>query len=95
MTPKDEDVPTFCPKCGKPLKIRKGTYGTYLDCTEYPNCKYMYEISAKKRPTNDKKGISKCPRCDKKLAIHLNPSLSNFALHNSSHFLIKGLLRPT
>ncbi len=44
-----------CPKCGKPLEIRHGEYGTYLDCTGYPECKFTQNIS-NKRSINSTKG---------------------------------------
>jgi DNA topoisomerase-1 len=30
-----------CPECGKPMKIRKGPYGSFWGCTGYPNCKHI------------------------------------------------------
>jgi len=29
-----------CPKCGSPLKLRKGKYGDFWGCTGYPDCRY-------------------------------------------------------
>jgi len=29
-----------CPKCGKPLSIKIGPYGYFLECSNYPSCKY-------------------------------------------------------
>ena len=29
-----------CPRCGSRLKERKGKYGTFLGCTDYPRCRY-------------------------------------------------------
>jgi DNA topoisomerase-1 len=42
-----------CPKCGKPMMIKKGRFGTFLACSDYPKCKTTMSM-----PT----GI-KCPDC--------------------------------
>lgn len=33
-----------CPKCGADLVVRKGKYGDFLGCKNYPKCKYTKEI---------------------------------------------------
>lgn len=33
-----------CPECGKPMKLRKGPYGSFWGCTGYPNCKHIEKI---------------------------------------------------
>ncbi len=68
------EIPNTCPRCGKPLETRKGTYGTYLDCTDYPKCKYTYDLSSKN--VAETKQIStntpsSCPKCGKKLALYI------------------------
>lgn len=30
-----------CPKCGKPLAVRKGKYGEFIGCTGWPSCNYI------------------------------------------------------
>lgn len=44
-----------CPECGNPLVIRKGKYGEFIACSNYPECKYI-------KPT-ERKVITKCPKC--------------------------------
>ncbi len=69
MKNSDFKAPKKCPKCGKPLKIRHGDYGTYLDCTGYPKCKYTQDISG--NITTTRASIpSVCPKCGKNLAIY-------------------------
>ncbi|MFW9879211.1 MAG: topoisomerase DNA-binding C4 zinc finger domain-containing protein [Candidatus Thorarchaeota archaeon] len=63
-------TPTKCPKCGKPLEIRHGEYGTYLDCTGYPKCKFTQEIS-KKEKIKTEVTPTKCPECGKKLSMYI------------------------
>lgn len=37
VTPSDK----ICPECGSPMKLRKGPYGSFWGCTNYPNCKHI------------------------------------------------------
>ncbi len=37
---KDDNI-KLCPKCGSPLEIRSGRYGSFLGCTNYPACTYV------------------------------------------------------
>ena len=67
-------VPKYCPRCGKHLEIREGIYGTYLDCTSYPKCKYTVDISNKSVSETNKPNSStpsSCPKCGKKLALYI------------------------
>lgn len=34
----DEDI--MCPECGGLLVKRKGKYGGFIGCSNYPDCKY-------------------------------------------------------
>ncbi len=43
-----------CPKCGGDLVIKKGRYGEFIACSNYPKCKYTRPITT---------GI-KCPECN-------------------------------
>jgi len=47
-----------CPECGNPLVIRKGKYGEFVACSNFPKCKYIQ--------TDESKIVSvcKCPNCD-------------------------------
>jgi DNA topoisomerase-1 len=33
-----------CPKCGKPLVLRKSIYGAFLGCSGYPKCRYTEKL---------------------------------------------------
>jgi len=37
VSPEDK----VCPECGSPMKLRKGPYGTFWGCTNYPKCKHI------------------------------------------------------
>jgi DNA topoisomerase-1 len=43
-----------CPKCGKQLVLRSGSYGEFVSCSGYPKCKYVKQ--------NLIEGL-KCPKC--------------------------------
>ncbi len=47
-----------CPECGNDLVIRKGRYGAFTACSNYPECKY---IKKEEKPVIT---ICKCPKCD-------------------------------
>lgn len=34
----------ICPKCGSPLTVRKGVYGKFLGCKNYPYCKFKMNL---------------------------------------------------
>jgi len=44
---KAEDVVKVCPECGGNLVKKKGKYGYFLGCTNYPKCKHMEKIHKK------------------------------------------------
>ena len=46
-----------CPECGSPLVIRKGKYGEFVACSNYPTCKYI------KQEKKEIVEICKCPNC--------------------------------
>ncbi|HVR98356.1 MAG TPA: type I DNA topoisomerase [Thermoanaerobaculia bacterium] len=45
---KKEGVPTgeACPTCGSELLMRFGRYGTFIGCSNYPECKYTRDMAA-------------------------------------------------
>ena len=44
----DQKSDKLCPKCGAPLLKKKGKYGYFYGCSNYPKCNYMERISKKK-----------------------------------------------
>lgn len=34
----------ICPRCNSDLVTRKGKYGSFLECKNYPKCKYTYQL---------------------------------------------------
>ena len=41
---KNKEVQQICPKCGGKLVYKRGKYGKFLGCTNYPNCRYTKEM---------------------------------------------------
>lgn len=49
----------LCPECGSELVIRKGKYGEFTACSNYPSCKYI------KKEEKEITVIAECPICKK------------------------------
>lgn len=56
-----EETGEACPDCGNPLVIRKGRYGEFIACSNYPECKYI------QKEEHQDKIIMDCPLCDGKI----------------------------
>ncbi len=50
-----------CPECGNPLVVRKGRYGEFVACSNYPECKYI------KKEERQIVEICDCPNCGGKI----------------------------
>ena len=51
----------ICPVCSSPLVIRKGKYGEFTACSNYPDCTYI------KKEEKEVKEIMTCPKCGGKI----------------------------
>jgi DNA topoisomerase-1 len=51
----EEKTDKICPKCKKPLIIKRGKFGKFIACTGFPECKYTEQIVIST-------GL-KCPEC--------------------------------
>ncbi len=56
-----EKTGEMCPECGNPLVVRRGKYGEFVACSNYPECKYI------KKEKKEIKEIIDCPKCDGKV----------------------------
>lgn len=56
-----EETGELCPNCGNPLVIKRSRYGTFIACSNYPECKYI------KNDKETPKEIMDCPKCDGKI----------------------------
>lgn len=54
---KPKETGDNCPECGNPLVIRKGKYGEFVACSNYPECKYI------KKEEKQIVEVMDCPKC--------------------------------
>lgn len=67
---KSEKVEKTCPKCGGKLVIKKGIYGVFLGCENYPKCRYTEKLNGKNETEKSEKVVvGKCPDCGGDLII--------------------------
>jgi hypothetical protein len=55
-----------CPQCGGELRERKGKFGAFIGCTNYPDCRYTREVgqaAANPAQSPDVEGKDICPEC--------------------------------
>ena len=57
-----------CPDCGSSLLQRRGRYGVFNGCSNFPKCKYIENEDGTKNPEPEKSG-KMCPLCGKELII--------------------------
>jgi len=60
-TPEAAPVDMKCEKCGAPMTLRTGRYGSFYACTAYPTCKFT-------KPKTRDIGVP-CPTCGSKLVM--------------------------
>lgn len=58
---KPVEVGRNCPVCGAPLVLRKGRYGNFVGCSNYPQCNYI------EKPEQEYIEGKVCPKCGGKL----------------------------
>ena len=56
-----EETGESCPECGNSLVVRKGKYGKFVACSNYPECKYI------KKEEVTPEEICDCPKCGSKI----------------------------
>ncbi len=62
-----------CPICGKPLVEKRGRYGVFTACSDYPNCKYVLKVTPKVEETGEI-----CPLCGHPLVKRKNKKGQDF-----------------
>ncbi len=63
-------IPTgkFCPKCGSELLRRKGRFGEFIACSNFPKCKYTTDLEGNAPPEPEKTDIV-CSKCGEFMVI--------------------------
>ena len=57
-----EETGEVCPECGGNLVIRKGKYGEFVACSNYPKCKY---VKKEEKEAKVVEKVAECPKCHK------------------------------
>jgi len=58
----------FCPECGGQLLLRKGRYGEFIACSNFPKCKYTRRLDGVEPPKPKETDIV-CEKCGSKMVI--------------------------
>jgi len=63
-------IPTgkFCPKCDSELLRRKGRFGEFIACGNFPKCKYTTDLEGNAPPEPEKTDIA-CSKCGEFMVI--------------------------
>lgn len=63
-------IPTgeMCPKCGSELLLRKGRYGEFIACSNFPKCKYTKNTDGTE-PEQPEETDEKCDKCGAPMVI--------------------------
>jgi DNA topoisomerase-1 len=71
--PAPASIEETCPKCGKPMVLRKGRFGPFIACSGYPECKTTRRIqiteSGKVESKQERILDETCPKCGQKLVV--------------------------
>ena len=57
-----KEVGEDCPECGHPLVIRRGRYGEFVACSNYPACKHIKKDATAGVTEDTGTGVT-CPKC--------------------------------
>jgi DNA topoisomerase-1 len=72
---KRQEIPTdeVCEKCGKPMVIKWGQFGSFMACTGYPECSNTKEIQKDGDPpessASEEPEVEPCENCGKPMAL--------------------------
>jgi DNA topoisomerase-1 len=58
----------MCPECGEELLLRKGRYGEFIACSNYPKCKYTKNTDGTEPPKPEMTD-QKCDKCGSPMVI--------------------------
>ena len=57
----------YCENCGRPMVLKKGRFGTFFACSQYPDCKTTKQIGGAQK--KDQPLEEKCPQCGSNLVL--------------------------
>ena len=73
-----EETGETCPDCGSPLVVRKGRYGAFVACSNYPECKHI------KKEEKEVVEVMDCPLCDGKIVE--KPTRKGKVFYGCTHY---------
>jgi len=71
--PTGKEGDAVCEKCGKPMAVKRGRFGTFLGCTGYPECKNIVKTPRGAQPGAPAAPVELsdvlCEKCGKPMAV--------------------------
>jgi DNA topoisomerase-1 len=58
-----------CPQCGSELLLRKGRYGEFIACSNFPKCKFTRNIDADGNPEEPETTDEVCDKCGSPMVV--------------------------
>ncbi|SHO80769.1 DNA topoisomerase I [hydrothermal vent metagenome] len=58
-----------CPQCEGELLLRKGRYGEFIACSNFPKCKYTKNVDGTEKTPKEEKSDEKCDKCGSDMVI--------------------------
>ncbi len=55
----DGKVEKICPKCGKPLVVRRSVYGSFFGCSGFPKCRHIEKVQDEEKAKKLKEKVLK------------------------------------
>ncbi len=52
-----------CEKCGSPMVVKRGRFGKFFACSNYPECKFTMPMPGEKKREEPEPTDEKCPTC--------------------------------
>lgn len=69
-----EETDEICPKCSKPMIIKRGRFGKFMACSGYPDCKTTRQLSKESgdgQPAVTEEVDGKCDQCGSPLVVKM------------------------
>lgn len=76
-----------CPECGNELvkKYSHRTYGWFIGCNGYPDCKYTEKVNAGEEQKKDEMLDKECPKCGLQLVKRYSPKTRQYFIGCSGY----------
>jgi DNA topoisomerase-1 len=72
-TVEDESSNVFCEKCGRPMMVKRGKFGSFLGCSGYPECQNIVKIKKSQngsvKPQDSEVTDTPCNKCGRLMMV--------------------------